>query len=70
MEKARLDRIFWLLEIIERELLLSVNNLHDLGASPFPYIVLVLPNPLPSEVVKGEHFFLTDLLKLQLEGSS
>ena len=44
------------------ELLLSVKNLHDLGANPFPYIVHVLPRPLPSGVVKGEHFVLAHLL--------
>ena len=51
-------------------LLLSVKNLHDLVASPFPYIVHVLPRPLPSEVVKGEHFVLADLLMSLPGGSS
>ena len=74
MEKARLDHISWLLEIIEREcnhdLLLSVKNLQEVGASPFPYIVPILPHPLPAELVKGEHFVLTDLLKLIPRSSS
>ena len=74
MEKARLDHIRQLLEITERErhheLLLSAKNLQDLGVSPFPYIVHVLPCPLPSEVVKGEHFVFADLLKSLLGGSS
>ena len=73
MEKARLDRISRLLKITEREhnheLLLSMKNLQDLGASPFPYIVSVLPRPLPADLVKGEHFILADLLKL-IPGSS
>ena len=30
----------------------------------------VLPRPLPSEVVKGEHFFLVDLLKSLPGGST
>ena len=30
----------------------------------------VLPRPLPSKVVKGEHFVLADLLKLLPEGST
>ena len=64
----RLGRINRLLEIIEKEhnheLLLSVKNLHELGASPLPYIVLVLPHPLPSELIKGEYFVIADLLKL------
>ena len=69
-----MDRIRRLLEIIEMErhykLLLSVKNLQDLGDNPFPYIVPVLPRPLPNEVVKGEHFVVTDLLKSLPEGSS
>ena len=68
--KARVNHMFpyisrWL-EITERErseLLLSVKNSHELGSSPFPYIVTVIPRPLPGEVVGGEHFVLTDLLK-------
>ena len=62
MEKARLDHICRLLEITRREchheLLLFVKNLQDLGANPFPYTVPVLPRPLPSKVVKVEHFVL------------
>ena len=69
----RLDRICQLLEIIKRErhheLLLSAKNLHDLGTSPFPYIIHILPHPLPREVIKGEHFVLADLLK-SLPGDS
>ena len=30
----------------------------------------VLPRPLPSEVIKGEHFVLADLLRLLVGGSS
>ena len=74
MEKARLHRIYWLLEVTEREcyheLLLSIKNLQDLGTGLFPYIVPVLPHPLPSKVVKGKLFILVDLLKLLLGGSS
>ena len=74
MEKARLDHISRLLEITERkrnhELLLSMKNLQELGASPFPYIVPILPRLLPAELVKGEHFILTDLLKLTPGSSS
>ena len=56
-----------LLEITKREcneLLLSVKNLQELGSSPFPYITFVIPRPLPGEAVRGEHFVLTNLLKL------
>ena len=74
VERASLDRIRWLLEITERkrnhELLLSVKNLRELGASPFRYIVPVIPRSLPEELVKGEHFVLADLLKLISDNSS
>ena len=74
MEKARLDRIRRLLEITKRErhheVLPYAKNPHDLGASPFPYIVHVLPYPLSNEVVKDDHFFLSNLLKLLLGGST
>ena len=63
-----------MLKIMEREchheLLLSTRNLQDLGASPFLYIVPVLPRHFPSEVVKGEHFVLDDLLRSLPRGSS
>ena len=72
-EKASLERIRRLLEIIERErnheLLLYVKNLRELGVNPFPYIVSVIPCLLPAELIKGEHFVLADLLK-SIPGSS
>ena len=56
-----------LLEINEgernHEFLLSMKNLGELGANPFPYIVPVIPHQLPAELVKGEHFTLANLLK-------
>ena len=74
VEKARLDRIRWVLEITEREcnheLLLFVKNLQELASCPFPYIVLILPRSLLEELVKGEHFVLADLLKSFLGSSS
>ena len=74
--KARVNHMFlnisrWL-EITEREsneFLLSMKNSQELGSSPFPYIAPVVPRPLPREVVGGEHFVLTDLLK-SISGSS
>ena len=73
MEKASLNHIRWLLEITEveynQELLLSVKNLRELGASSFRYIVPVIPRLLPEEIVMGEHFALVDLLK-SIPGSS
>ena len=62
-----MERIKRLLEIkkAERnhELLFSVKNLQELGASPFRYIVPIIPRLLPEELTRGENFVLTDLLK-------
>ena len=73
VEKASLECIRRLLEITEgkcnHELLLSMKNLRELGVSPFPYIVLVIPCSLPAELVRGNHFVLVDLLK-SISGSS
>ena len=73
VEKASPERIRRILEITEgernHELLLFVKNLQELSASPFPYIVPVIPHPLLAELVRGEHFVLTDLLK-SIPGSS
>ena len=66
VEKASLESIRRLHEITEgecnHELLLSMKNLQELGVNPFPYIVHVIPLPLPAELIKGEHFILADLL--------
>ena len=68
-----MENIRWLLEITEAELnneiLLTVNNLRELGGNPFPYIILIVPHLLPTEVIEGEHFVFADLLKL-VPGSS
>ena len=68
-----MDRIRQLLEITKREcnheFLLFEKNLQELGASPFTYIVPVIPRPLPGELIKGENFILADLLK-SIPGSS
>ena len=73
VEKTSLERIRRLLEITKGErnhkILLSMKNLRELGASPFPYIVPVIPRQPPTELVKGEHFTLVDLLK-SVPGSS
>ena len=71
VKKASLERIRRLLEITEaernHELLLSVKNLRELGANPFSYIVPVIPCPLPTELVKREHFYLPTFSILFLE---
>ena len=52
------------------EVLLTVNNLHDLSHHPSPYSVPIIPSPLPSEIVEGEHFVDANLLSLIPGGSS
>ena len=68
-----MERIKQLLEITKREcnheLLLSMKNLWELGASPFRYIIPVIPSSLQEVLVKGEHFVFSDLLK-SISGSS
>ena len=68
------SKIRRLLEIFEQErhheVLLTVKNLHDLSRHPSPYTVLIIPCPLPSKVVEGEHFVAADLLSLISGGSS
>ena len=73
IEKASLENIRRLLEITEaernHELLLTVKNLRELGGSPFPYIIPIVPRLFPAEVIEGEHFVIPDLPKL-VSGSS
>ena len=51
------------------ELLLTTKNQRDLGGSPFPYIIPIIPHSLPAKAIKGENFVLVDLFKL-VPGSS
>ena len=68
MEKASFKKIKRLLEISERErhheILLTAKNLRELSRSPSPYIIPVIPLPLPAEIVEGEHYVIADLLNL------
>ena len=74
VEKAVFGKIKKLLEISEWEqhhvILLSVKNLRELSRNPSPYTLPVIPRPLPTEVVKGEHYVITDLLTLIPNSSS
>ena len=45
-------------EGVHHELLLSAKNLQDLGASHFPYMVHVLPRPLPRRSLRVSILFL------------
>ena len=74
VERASFEKIRRLLEISEQErhhkVLLTVKNLHDLSHHPSSYNIPIIPRPLPSEVVEGEHFVAADLLSLIPGGSS
>ena len=74
MERASFERIRRLLDISEQErhheILLTKKNLHDLSRHPSPYSVPIIPRPLPSEIVEGEHFVTGDLLNLICGSSS
>ena len=74
VEKASFAKIRRLLEISKQErhheVLLTMKNLHDLSCHPSPYSVPIIPRPLPSEVVEGEHFVAADLLSLIPSSSS
>ena len=68
VERASFEKIRRLLEITKQErhheVLLTLKNLHDLSRHPYPYTVPIIPRPLPSEIVEGEHFITADLLNL------
>ena len=68
VEKASLEKIRWVLEISEQErhykILLTPKNLADVRWNPASYSLPIIPHPLPSEVVDGEHFITVDLLNL------
>ena len=74
VEKASFKKIQKLLEISKRkrhhEILLTVRNLCELSRSPYPYILPVIPRPLPTKIVEGEHYVIADLLNLALGSSS
>ena len=68
MEKASFEKIHWLLEVFERErhykVLLTSKNLSDVRWNPAPYSLPIIPHPLPSEIIDGEHFVTANLLRL------
>ena len=74
MEKASFKKIQKLLKISEQErrheILLTTRNLRELSHSPSSYIILVIPRPLPIEIVEGEHYVIDDLLNLAPGNSS
>ena len=74
MEKSSLEKIRQLLKIYEQEhhyeVLLTLKNLADVRRNPTPYSLPIIPCPLPSKIVEGEHFITVDLLHLTTSGAS
>ena len=74
MEKSSIEKIRRLLEIFERErhcrVLLTPENISFVRHNPNPYTLPVIPRPLPSHVVEGEHFVVADLRRLVFGGAS
>ena len=68
MEKVSLEKIHRLLEISEQEhhyeVLLTLKNLVDVRHNSVPYSLPIIPLPLSSEIMDGEHFVTADLLNL------
>ena len=62
VEKSSVEKIRRLLEISERErhcqVLLTRENISAVRNNPTPYTLIVIPQPLPSNVMEGEHFVL------------
>ena len=74
MEKVGLKKVRKLLKIFEQEwhheILLTMNNLRELSRNSSPYTLPVIPHPLPTELVEGEHYVIADLLTLVPSNSS
>ena len=74
VEKASFKNIQKLLEISKQErhheILLTVRNLCELSLNPTPYILPVIPRPLPTKIEEGEHYIIVDLLNLAPGSSS
>ena len=68
VEKSSIEKICRLLEISERErhyrVLLTPENISVVRHNPAPYTLSVIPRPLPSHVLEGEHFVIADLWRL------
>ena len=74
VEKSSIEKIRRLLEISERErhyqVLLTRENISAVRHNPAPYTLPVIPRPLPSTVVEGEHFVLADVQRLASDSAS
>ena len=68
VEKSSFEKIRQLSEISEQErhykVLFTPDNISTMRRNPAPYTLPVIPRPLPSDVVEGEHFVIADLRRL------
>ena len=68
VEKSSFEKIHRLLKVSERErhfkVLLMPENISAVRHNPAPYNLPVIPRPLSSDVVEGEHFVVADLRRL------
>ena len=74
VEKSSFEKIRRLLEVSEREchynVLLTPENISVVRQNLAPYNLLVIPRPLPRDVVEGEHFVVANLRRLVSRGAS
>ena len=68
VERSSIEKIRRLLEISERErhyqVMLTRENISDMRHNPAPYTLPIIPQPLPSNVMEGEHFVIANLRRL------
>ena len=68
MEKSSFEKIRRLSEFSEQErhykVLLTPDNISAVRHNPTPYTLPIIPRPLPSDIVEGEHFVIVDLRRL------
>ena len=68
VKKSSFEKIRRLSEISEQKrhykVLLTPDNISAVRRNPTPYTLSVIPRPLPSNVVEGEHFVIADLRRL------
>ena len=68
VEKSSLEKIRRLLEIFEQEchykVLLTRDNIYVVRRNPAPYTLSIIPRPLSSDIVEGEHFVIADIRRL------
>ena len=74
MEKSSIEKIRRLLEISKQKrhcrVLLTPENIYVVRHNPAPYTLPVIPRPLHSHIVEGEHFVVADLRRLVYGGAN